>query len=89
VFSADVEAAQLLFDVKKDGNASTFRVRLRKKDGTALWVEVQGTPMHNTEGVFMGIVGTFSVPTMSNHLGHQRLSWAYGCIVVEMSPSYS
>jgi len=42
VFPTDVEAAQLLFDVKKDGNANTFRFRLRKKDDTVLWVEVRG-----------------------------------------------
>ena len=62
VFPADVEAAQRLFDVKKGGSANPFRFRLRRKDGTALSVDVQGTPMHNTAGVFTGIVGTFSVP---------------------------
>jgi PAS domain S-box-containing protein len=62
VFPADVEAAQRLFDVKKGGSAKPFRFRLRRKDGTELWVDVQGTPIFDTVGVFVGIVGTFSVP---------------------------
>ena len=61
VFPADVEAAQRLFDVKKGGNATPFRFSLRRKDGTAIAVTVQGTPINNKAGVFMGIVGTFSV----------------------------
>ena len=61
VFPSDVEAAQRLFDVKKGGSAIPFRFRLRRKDGAAVSVDVQGTPIHNTAGEFMGIVGTFSV----------------------------
>jgi PAS domain S-box-containing protein len=61
LFPSDVEAAQSLFDLKKDGSARPFRFRVGRKDGTALWVDVQGTPMHNAAGVFRGIVGTFSV----------------------------
>ena len=61
VYPEDVEAAQRLFDVKKGGDAKAFHFRLRCKDGTAVWVDVQGTPMHNAAGLFKGIVGTFSV----------------------------
>jgi PAS domain S-box-containing protein len=72
VFPADVEAAQRLFDVKKGGSANPFRFRLRRKDGAALWVDVQGTPMHNTVGAFVGIVGTFSVPITSGSPASSR-----------------
>lgn len=65
VFPEDVEAAQRLFDVKKGGDTNSFRFRLRRKDGTGLWVDVQGTPMFDAVGVFVGIVGTFSVPVNS------------------------
>jgi PAS domain S-box-containing protein len=61
VFAEDVESAQRLFDMKKGGSAKPFRFRLRRKDGTPVWVDVQGTPMHNAAGAFLGIVGTFSV----------------------------
>lgn len=61
LFPEDVEAAQRLFEAKTRGDATPFRFRLRRNDGAAVWVDVQGTPMHNAAGVFRGIVGTFSV----------------------------
>ena len=59
VFPSNVEAAQRLFDMKKAGKAAPFHFNLRRKDGTAVAVTVQGTPIQNKAGVFMGIVGTF------------------------------
>jgi PAS domain S-box-containing protein len=59
VFPEDVDAAQRLFDAKTRGDTKPFHFRLRRKDGSAVWVDVQGT-MHNAAGVFSGIVGTFS-----------------------------
>ena len=61
LFPADLEAAQRLFDARKGGRANPFRFRLRKKDGTALWVDVQGTPIQDTAAAFRRIVGTFSM----------------------------
>jgi PAS domain S-box-containing protein len=61
VFPEDVDAAQRLFDAKVRGDTKPFHFRLRRKDGSAVWVDVQGTPMHNAAGEFKGIVGTFSV----------------------------
>jgi PAS domain S-box-containing protein len=63
VFPEDVDAAQRLFDAKIRGDTKPFHFKLRRKDGSAVWVDVQGTPMHNAAGVFKGIVGTFSVST--------------------------
>jgi PAS domain S-box-containing protein len=65
VFPEDVDAAQRLFDAKIRGDTKPFHFKLRRKDGAAVWVDVQGTPMHNAAGVFKGIVGTFSVSTES------------------------
>jgi PAS domain S-box-containing protein len=62
VFPEDVAAAQRLFESKKRGDSSPFRFRLRRKDGSAVWVDVQGTPMHDAAGL-IGIVGTFNVVT--------------------------
>jgi hypothetical protein len=31
------------------------------RNGSAVWVNVQGTPMYNADREFKGIVGTFSV----------------------------
>jgi PAS domain S-box-containing protein len=61
VFLEDASAAQGLFEAKQRGDASRFHFRLRRKDGSAVWVDVQGTPMYNHAGRFKGIVGTFSV----------------------------
>ena len=61
VFPEDVPSAQRLFDSKKHGDSKLFHFRLRRKDGSAIWVDVQGTPLFNAGGEFRGIVGTFSV----------------------------
>ena len=61
VFAEDVSAAQKLFESKQRGEASPFHFRLRRANGSAIWADVQGTPMHNAAGEFIGIVGTFSV----------------------------
>jgi len=61
LFPEDVEAAQRLFASKQRGESSPFHFRLRRKDGSPVWVDVLGTPMHNQAGEFIGIVGTFHV----------------------------
>jgi len=61
VFPEDVEAAKRLFDAKTRGDSGRFHFKLRRQDGSAIAVDVQGTPMHNVRGAFQGIVGTFSV----------------------------
>jgi len=63
VFPGDVDAAQRLFDAKRTGSRSPFHFRLRRKDGSAIWVDVVATPLYNAAGVFTGIVGTFTVST--------------------------
>ena len=61
VFPEDVAAAQRLFSAKTRGDTKPFHFKLRRSDSSAVWVDVQGTPMYNPAGVFKGIVGTFSV----------------------------
>jgi PAS domain S-box-containing protein len=61
VFPEDVPAAQRLFEAKRRGDINPFHFILRRKDGSAVQVDVQGTPLHNAAGQFNGIVGTFSV----------------------------
>jgi PAS domain S-box-containing protein len=64
VFPEDAAAAQRLFDARQNGEAAPFRFRLRREDGSAIWVNVQGTPLRSSDDVFIGIVGTFSVAKM-------------------------
>lgn len=61
VYPEDSESAQKLFDSKQRGDPRPFHFRLRRKDGSSVWVDVLGTPMRNARGEFIGIVGTFSV----------------------------
>ena len=66
VFPEDAPAAQRLFNAKKRGDSKAFHFRLRRKDGSAVWVDVQGTPLYNAGGEFRGIVGTFGVSQESD-----------------------
>jgi len=60
LFPEDLDAAQHLFNTKKRGDNNAFRFRLRRKDGSAVWVDVQPTPIYNAAGIFNGIIGTFT-----------------------------
>ena len=61
VFPEDLAAAGRLFASKQGGSSAPFRFRLRREDGTAIWVDVQGTPMRTNGGDFDGIIGTFAI----------------------------
>lgn len=61
VFPEDLSAAQRLFASKQAGSPAPFHFKLRRADGSSIWVDVLGTPMHNAAGQFTGIVGTFTV----------------------------
>jgi len=61
VFPEDFESAKKLFENKRGGDVNPFQFRLRRRDGSEIWVEVQGTPMRNMANEFIGIVGTFAV----------------------------
>ncbi len=60
IFPEDLPAARRLFSMKQSGSPAPFTFKLRRVDGSSIWVDVQGTPMHNDAGQFLGIVGTFS-----------------------------
>jgi PAS domain S-box-containing protein len=66
VFPEDLQAAQRLFASKQAGSPAPFHFRLRREDGSAIWVDVLGTPMRNAAGQFTGIVGTFTVSDIRN-----------------------
>lgn len=61
VFPEDAETAQNLFEAKKDGDPSSFHFKLRRQDGSAVWVDVEGTPLTEGPGTFRGISGRFTV----------------------------
>lgn len=61
IFPEDEPAAKKLFAQKQAGSSAPFHFRLRRADGSSVWTDVQGTPMQNAAGAFIGIVGTFTV----------------------------
>jgi PAS domain S-box-containing protein len=61
LFPEDVEAAGRLFESKQRGDSNPFHFRLRREDDSAVWVDVQGTPLNDANGKFIGVVGTFTV----------------------------
>jgi PAS domain S-box-containing protein len=66
VFPEDMAAAQRLFATKQAGSRAPFHFRLRRADGSQIWVDVQGTPLHNAAGRFTGVVGSFTVSSVEN-----------------------
>lgn len=74
VFPEDLDAARELFESKQRGAMNPFHFRLRRKDGSEVWVDVQGTPMHGPTGEFLGIVGTFRVAEENAVTGGTRKS---------------
>ena len=66
VFQEDLPAAQRLFAAKQAGSPAPFHFRLRREDGSSIWVDVQGTPLRNAAGQFTGIVGTFTASNAEN-----------------------
>ena len=61
LYPEDLQAAEQLFNDKQKGDPRPFHFRLKRADGSPVWVAVQGTPMNDAAGNFIGIVGTFSV----------------------------
>ncbi len=68
VFPEDLESAQRLFDFKKTGSADPFHFTFRRKDGSAIWMDVQATPMRDATGEFSGILGPKL--SLTNRRGH-------------------
>lgn len=66
VFPDDRAAAERLFAMKQAGSPAPFHFKLRRADGSHVWVDVQGTPMQNAAGEFTGIIGTFTVSVVQD-----------------------
>jgi PAS domain S-box-containing protein len=58
VFPEDIGAAMALFEANKLPDAKPFRFRLRRNDGAAVWVRVQGGTMTSPDGQMYGIMAT-------------------------------
>ena len=64
VYPEDSPAAQRLFESKMRGDTKPFHFRLRRKDGSPVWVDVQGTPLHNAAGILQRNCGHLHRPVI-------------------------
>ncbi len=60
VFPADVEDAKHHFGRQMAGGARPFDFRLRRIDGSALWVSISCKPIYDDDGVSTGLLGLFT-----------------------------
>ena len=54
VFPQDEKEARARFERRKAGAAERYQVRVRRQDGSAVWVDVASTPMYDDNGQFTG-----------------------------------
>jgi PAS domain S-box-containing protein len=60
VFAEDVESATALLEANKARHARPFRFRLRRKDGTPVWVDIQGSAIKTANGPVFGILAAIT-----------------------------
>ena len=59
VFPEDLEEAKRHFGLQMEG-APPFDFRLRRNDGTSIWVSISSRPMHDDSGAVTGLLGLFT-----------------------------
>ena len=60
VFPEDLAEAQRQFAEGMAGNGEPFDFRLRRNDGSALWVSISCGPVADASGAIIGLLGLFS-----------------------------
>ena len=58
VFPEDMEKAKSLFEANTIPNVGPFRFRLKRADGLAIWVDIQGAALRPAGGPVYGIIAT-------------------------------
>jgi two-component system, cell cycle sensor histidine kinase and response regulator CckA len=72
VFPEDLAEAQRQFAVHMADDAPPFDFRLRRKDGSALWVSISCKPFHDDVGAAIGLLGLFTEITARRQSEQQR-----------------
>jgi PAS domain S-box-containing protein len=60
VFPEDLEEAQRQFGVQMSGGGQPFDFRLRRMDGSAIWVSISCKPIYDDGGICTGLLGLFT-----------------------------
>jgi len=60
VFPEDLDEARRQFEGQMVGGEKPFEFRLRRKDGSPIWVTISCRPMHDDSGGVTGLLGLFT-----------------------------
>lgn len=60
VFPEDLDSANDLFEANKMPQAKPFRFRLRRKDGSAVWADIQGSAIRTANGPVFGLLAAIT-----------------------------
>ena len=76
VFPEDLESAKKGFEASQRPLALPYPLRLRRGDGTEVWIAIQGRPLQTTSGEVYGISATITLaPSLiEDGLGEARIS---------------
>jgi PAS domain S-box-containing protein len=58
VFPEDMDQAKALFEANSIPNAEPFRFKLKRLNGSAIWVDVQGVALRPADGPVYAIIAT-------------------------------
>ncbi len=59
-FGEDLSRAKRNFEARRLGESGLSDYRVRRKDGTSVWIAVSSTPVFDDDGVFLGLTGFVS-----------------------------
>jgi len=65
VFTEELDITKRLFETSKLPNAAPFELRLRRKDGTPVWMGVQTSAMKTASGEVYAITATVTAAEQS------------------------
>lgn len=76
VFPEDLKSAREGFEASQSPLAWPYALRLRRSDGTEVWIAIQGRPLQTTSGEVYGISATITLaPSLiEDGLGEARIS---------------
>ena len=66
VFPEDMGAARELLEANKRPNALPFQFRLRRKDGSPVWVKVQGTVLQTADAQIYAISASVTIAELKS-----------------------
>jgi two-component system, NarL family, sensor histidine kinase UhpB len=82
VSEEDRETVAAKMNLRRQGIADRYEVRLRRKGGEDLWVEISGAPVYGTDGKVSGIIGVYT--DITQRKAHERRLEEYAASQTEL-----